>query len=189
MVDMNISMIIGIVCLLLFGAFSALYFNNTERTPLPTESVETSEEIKIEQRVDEESVATDEMSVIRDEVIDLHGQGLTKVPAYVFERSETEVLNLSENNLSGALPAEIRFLQNLVSLDLSDNNFTGVPAEIGQLSRLEILDLSSNPVTGLPYELGNLKHLKVLDLRNTEYSEQDLFNIKKGLSADVVIKL
>ena len=87
------------------------------------------------------------------------------------------------------MQGEVRFLKNLHTLDLSDNNFTGVPAEVGQLSRLEILDLSNNPLTGLPNEIGNLKNLKVLDLRGTSYSTQDLEVIRQGLSSGVDIRV
>lgn len=61
-----------------------------------------------------------------------------------------EVLNISDNNLRGALPAEIRNLRNLKVLNASNNQMTGVPAEIGQLAELEVLDLSNNQLTGLP---------------------------------------
>ena len=120
--------------------------------------------------------------------LDLSEQGLTKVPAYVFERTDLQSLDLSNNNLTGALQGEIRFLRNLKTLDLSGNKFSGIPAEVGQLKNLETLDLSNNLLTGLPYELGNLSNLKILDVSGNHYSEADLEVIKKGLSASVTIK-
>lgn len=123
------------------------------------------------------------------DVIDLSQQELVKVPMDIFSQTNATSLNLAGNQLSGSLPAEIRFLENLTNLDLSNNKFTGVPAEIGQLSKLETLNLSGNPITGLPNELGNLKNLKVLDLTNTNYSTQDLQGIKANLSTAVVIKI
>lgn len=99
----------------------------------------------------------------------------------------TTALNLSGRGLSGSLKGEVRFLNNLKQLDISDNKFTGLPAEVGQLSKLEVLNLSNNPLTGLPQELGNLKNLKVLDLRGTQYAKADLEVIKKGLSASTQI--
>lgn len=120
--------------------------------------------------------------------LDLSNRGLTKVPEYVFERTDLESLDLSDNSLEGALQAEIRHLGKLRSLDLSNNRFTGVPAEIGQLSKLEILDLSQNSLTGLPYELGNLSNLKVLRLSGNNYSEADLSVIKSSLPASVIIE-
>lgn len=119
--------------------------------------------------------------------LDLSEQGLTKVPEYVFGRTELESLDLSNNNLTGSLQAEIRHLQSLKVLDMSGNKFTGVPAEVGQLKELEILDLSNNVLTGLPYELGNLSSLKTLDLSGNHYSEEDLSIIKKRLPAATTI--
>lgn len=121
-------------------------------------------------------------------VVDLQGQGLQQVPQSLFDRSDVEVLDLSSNELSGALPAEVRKLAKLRRLDLSDNNFTGLPAELGQLSQLEYLNISGNPITGLPYELGNLKNLRELDLRNTNYSAHDLEIITQSLPASVLIR-
>ncbi len=126
---------------------------------------------------------------IQGVTIDLSNKGLTKAPEYIFKETDTEILNLSNNKISGALQAEVRHLENLIVLDLSNNNFTGVPAEVAQLKNLEVLDLSGNPITGLPNELANLKNLKSLDLRETNYSTQDLEVIKKGLSSEVLIYL
>lgn len=121
-------------------------------------------------------------------VLDLSGQGLTKAPNYIFDKTNLQELNLSNNKLEGALQAEVRHLQNLKVLNLSNNTFTGLPAEIGQLKNLEVLDLSNNQLTGLPYELGNLSSLKVLNLKGNVYSEADLNIIKQGLPSIVVIQ-
>lgn len=120
---------------------------------------------------------------------DLSGQGLMEVPSDVFTAPQLTILDLSHNSLHGTLPAEIRFLENLRVLDLSDNTFTGVPAEVGRLTHLQTLDLSNNPITNLPHEIGNLKHLEVLDLRGTHYSQQDLAIIRQKLPTNVEIKI
>jgi Leucine-rich repeat (LRR) protein len=130
----------------------------------------------------------DQVTTVTEENLNLSGRGLSEVPSDVFKKIALTSLDLSNNNLQGALPAQIRMLQNLRVLDLSDNDFTGVPAEIGQLQNLEVLDLSNNSITGLPYELGGLKNLKVLDLRGTQYAPEDLEIIKQGLRADVEIR-
>lgn len=120
-------------------------------------------------------------------VINMSGKGLASVPKEVFTQTDATTLDVSQNSLTGSLPAEVRLLANLEVLDLSDNQFTGVPAEIGQLSNLRVLDLSNNPITGLPNELANLKKLERLDLSGTNYSKADLKIITEGLSADVLV--
>lgn len=102
---------------------------------------------------------------------------------------DAKSLDLSDRELSGSLKAEVRFLANLESLDLSDNDFTGLPAEVGSLTELQTLDLSGNPFTGLPHELGNLSNLRELDLRGTNASEFDVNIIRERLSPDAKILL
>lgn len=146
------------------------------------------EEVAVDTYSDETGI--DEVKnedVSSSNVLDLTGQGLTKVPMYVFDKIDLQELNLSNNQLTGSLQAEIRHLQNLKVLDLSNNQFTGVPAEIGQLKNLEVLNLSNNQLTGLPHELGNLSNLKVLNLKGNNYTSADLNIIKENLPSSTVI--
>jgi Leucine-rich repeat (LRR) protein len=138
------------------------------------------------EKVDE---AKKEDLVSNGEILDLSNQGLTKTPTYVFDKTTIQELDLSSNQMGASLQAEVRHLQNLKVLNLSNNQFTGVPAEIGQLKNLEVLDLSNNQITGLPYELGNLKNLKVLNLKGNAYSAADLAVIKQSLSASTVVQV
>lgn len=119
--------------------------------------------------------------------LDLSNQNLQRIPEYVFSQRNLEELDVSNNQLTGAIQAEIRHLQNLKILNASNNQMTGVPAEIGQLENLQILDLSNNQLTGLPYELGNLKNLKTLNISGNNYSELDLAIIQENLPKDVNI--
>lgn len=125
--------------------------------------------------------------VQKNNTINLSNKDLQSIPAYVFDETGTEELDVSNNNLTGSIQAEIRHLSKLKILNLSNNLMTGIPAEIGQLQQLEILDLSNNKITGLPYEIGNLKNLKILNLSGNNYSQQDLDIIKKTLPRDVDI--
>lgn len=119
--------------------------------------------------------------------LDLSHKQLKSVPEDVFKQTKLAELDISDNQLTGAIRSQIGQLANLRVLDASNNQMTGVPAEIGQLANLEILNLSNNQLTGLPYELGNLKKLKILNLSGNAYSEADLEVIKKGLPANVEI--
>lgn len=105
--------------------------------------------------------------------LDLSNQNLTKVPDYVFNMTNLEELNLSNNQLTGAIQSQIGQLKKLKVLNASNNLMTGVPAEVGQLSNLQILDLSNNQLTGLPNELGNLTNLQTFNISGNNYSAQD----------------
>lgn len=119
--------------------------------------------------------------------LNLSYQKLGKIPEYVFDQINLEELDISNNQLTGSIQAEIRHLKNLKILNASNNMMTGVPAEIGQLSNLEILNLSNNQLTGLPLEIGNLKNLKIFDISGNYYSKYDFDIIKKSLSENVNI--
>ncbi len=75
-------------------------------------------------------------------------------------------LDLSSNELTGTIPAEIAGLENLQVLRLSSNELTGpIPPEIGNLTELTDLHLYDNELTGpIPPELGKLMHLRYLSL-------------------------
>lgn len=71
-------------------------------------------------------------------------------------------LNLAQNGLSGAIPAEIGTLNSLERLDLFGNDLTGLPTHIANLTRLVHLDLDDNKLTSLPPAVGSLTQLHVL---------------------------
>ena len=133
------------------------------------------------------SSGTTESKVSSDKIINLSNQGLDSIPSSVFDKTNIEELNVSNNSLTGSIQSQIQQLTKLKVLNASNNLMTGVPAEIGQLKNLEILNLSNNELTGLPNELSNLSNLKVLNLSGNDYSEQDLNIIKTGLSTNVEI--
>jgi Leucine-rich repeat (LRR) protein len=103
--------------------------------------------------------------------LDLSGRNLEKIERSVFDKTSLEELDVANNNLTGALPAEIRLLRNLRRLDASQNQMTGIPAEIGQLSRLEELDYSGNGIDTMPNEIENLNQLKYLSLSGNTYRD------------------
>nr|KYP32288.1 Protein BRASSINOSTEROID INSENSITIVE 1 [Cajanus cajan] len=93
---------------------------------------------------------------------------------YVFRNPEflLKSIDLSSNDLMGAIPKEIGYLVGLVSLNLSRNKLDGeIPTEIENLSWLEFLDLSRNKFSGkIPFNLSKIDRLGVLDLSNNDLS-------------------
>ncbi len=174
-----------ITVVLLIGSTGFIVWWDTQNAPLALSPTETP--LSTTSTEEEPVLNTDSTPNGNDFSLDMTNDALTKVPNSVFEQTKVESLNLSHNVLSGSLQGEIRLLQNLKTLDLSYNNFTGVPAEVGQLKKLETLNLSYNKLTGLPHELGNLPSLKVLNVSGNNYSEADLAIIKEMLPKTTTI--
>lgn len=76
-------------------------------------------------------------------------------------------LFMSDNNLSGVLPAELGNLSELIYLEINNNNqLSGkIPSELGNLTKLCALSLPYNNLSGIiPPEIGNLVNLEILGL-------------------------
>ncbi|XP_058071873.1 probable LRR receptor-like serine/threonine-protein kinase At1g56140 isoform X7 [Magnolia sinica] len=91
------------------------------------------------------------------------GSQLTKIPNFIGNWNLTD-LDVSNNSMTGPLPAFIANMTSMLSLDVSENYMTGpLPAFIGNLTSLTSLDISSNNFNdSLPPELGNLTSLQEL---------------------------
>ncbi|KAL6603208.1 hypothetical protein ACP70R_043569 [Stipagrostis hirtigluma subsp. patula] len=78
------------------------------------------------------------------------------------------VLNLCNNNLTGAIPQEIGQLKELDGLNLSSNSLSGeIPPQISNLTSLQVLDLSNNQLTGeIPAALSGLHFLSGFNVSN-----------------------
>lgn len=73
-------------------------------------------------------------------------------------------LDLSSNEFSGRVPAELAQLPSLAVLELDGNRLTEVPRGLGGFASLAELDLSSNAFTTFPAELVELAGLESLGL-------------------------
>ncbi|KAB1216914.1 hypothetical protein CJ030_MR4G016073 [Morella rubra] len=70
------------------------------------------------------------------------------------------------NEISGAIPAALESLHNLIGLGMDNNLFTGViPSYIGKFQKMQALALAANQLTGkIPDSIGNLTRLVALFL-------------------------
>ncbi|XP_057529034.1 receptor-like protein 9DC3 [Amaranthus tricolor] len=92
-----------------------------------------------------------------------------------------QVLDLSDNYLSGLLPYDLGFLKRLKTLDISNNQLHGsIPHKLGTNGLLTYLDVSSNKLSGpIPERLGSCELLDFLNLTDNQLTGQLPVNIEK----------
>ncbi|PHU18610.1 hypothetical protein BC332_14305 [Capsicum chinense] len=88
-------------------------------------------------------------------------------------------LNLGQNKLTGSVPEEVERVTSLRYLDLNGNQFEGsFPAVIENFQDLEILNLAGNRFEGkIPKFIGDLRSLRILVLESNSFNE----SIPEGL--------
>eukprot|EP00249_Psilotum_nudum_P030621 c43417_g1_i1 orf=842-2548(-) len=93
-------------------------------------------------------------------------------------------VDLSDNELHGAIPAGIGKLRHLQEIDLSNNRLTGhIPNVFGKINKLQKIILGSNGLTGpIPASISSLSSLVYLDLGNNKLNGSIPESIS-GLSA------
>ncbi|KAI4354062.1 hypothetical protein L6164_002962 [Bauhinia variegata] len=79
-------------------------------------------------------------------------------------------MDLSSNNIGGALPSEIGQLRRLKTLNIAMNMLSGsLPTEIFNISSLEVVILAHNSFSGeIPFSLLNISSLREVSLRNND---------------------
>jgi Leucine-rich repeat (LRR) protein len=80
--------------------------------------------------------------------------------------------SFAKGNALTQLPSEIRFLNRLTVLSVSDNQLQSLPESIGALRELVHLLCSWNVLAALPLSLGKLHQLQSLDLKSNELSDE-----------------
>ncbi|KAK3021457.1 hypothetical protein RJ639_047629 [Escallonia herrerae] len=98
--------------------------------------------------------------------LELYDNKLTgTLPVGLGKLINLEYFDASMNYLEGTL-SELRFLSNLVSLQLFKNNFSGdVPDDLGDFKKLVNLSLYTNRLTGsLPVKLGSWSDFDFIDV-------------------------
>jgi Leucine-rich repeat (LRR) protein len=81
-------------------------------------------------------------------------------------------LFVPDNNLTGSLPSELRFLSSLDMIALPNNAVRGtIPREFHSWTNLRYIDLKYNRISGmLPSWIGDFSKLEVLGLSNNEFA-------------------
>ncbi len=105
----------------------------------------------------------------RENVLDLSGLGLVKLPPEIGQLTALTLLNLMRNQLT-SLPPEMGQLTALMQLYLSGNQLSSLPSVTGQLTALTELDLMGNQLSSLPPEIGQLTALTHLFLSGNQLS-------------------
>ncbi|KAJ7552090.1 hypothetical protein O6H91_06G041600 [Diphasiastrum complanatum] len=82
------------------------------------------------------------------------------------------MVDFSDNQMTGVIPTELGGLQLLATLNLSVNGLTGsIPEDLSNCTYLNVLDLHRNSLTGvIPQSLGYLERLKVFDVSDNDLS-------------------
>lgn len=102
-----------------------------------------------------------------NEFINLGGAELESIPEEIFNITTLKRLYLYNiypklyKPLIKIIPKEIKFLVNLVELNLACNHITTLPIEIAELTKIKILDLTDNRLSSLP-NLSNMISLELL---------------------------
>lgn len=107
-------------------------------------------------------------------LLDLSNNRLSgSIPACLMKKSDTIfVLNLQRNNLNGTLPSTFPGNCLLQTLDLNGNRLQGtVPKSLANCKMLEVLNLGNNQISDkFPCWLNNAPSLHVLALRSNNFS-------------------
>jgi len=99
---------------------------------------------------------------------------MTALPPSLAQLTNLQVLDLSDNALSGTIPPQLGDLISLRRLDLSNNFFESqLPTHLGRLQMLEEVDISSNWLSStIPKEVGDMISLTSLSLESN-YKDQN----------------
>ncbi|EXB29383.1 LRR receptor-like serine/threonine-protein kinase GSO1 [Morus notabilis] len=114
-----------------------------------------------------------------------------QLPDSLCKLDTLEVMDLSENRLSGEMPHCWRASQRIYLINLSSNKLSGtIPNSVGCLSFLKRLHIDKNNLTGvLPLALRNCKELEILDLGENKFSGSVPTWIGESLSSLRVLRL
>ncbi|KAK0345864.1 hypothetical protein LTR94_009111 [Friedmanniomyces endolithicus] len=103
------------------------------------------------------------------EILDLHGNSLSALPAGMRRLERLTIINLAHNKLDNSCLDVVSQIQSLKELRLGHNNLSGnLSSAICSLTNLEILDVQANRLLSLPEALRELVSLKVLNVAGNQ---------------------
>jgi len=116
-------------------------------------------------KLDEKSFPSTLRRLIFLEELNLSGNALCEIPAFVFHLPRLRVLHLAENRLTKISP-QISQLSSLERLYLGQNQLESIPRQIAALPNLKLLSVANNKLTTVPDELSDVQNLVCLQLHN-----------------------
>ncbi|KAG8485238.1 hypothetical protein CXB51_021270 [Gossypium anomalum] len=113
------------------------------------------------------------------QVVDLSDNNLSgELPRWIWNVSDLNVLAVSNNQLKGLIPMELCYLDSLITLDLSKNNFSGPIPSCFDAQSIKHLHLSKNRLSGtLTNTFFNSSSLVTLDLSENQLTGEILYRI------------
>ncbi|XP_072995806.1 uncharacterized protein [Typha latifolia] len=112
-----------------------------------------------------------------------------RLPASIGNFSGLQILLFGSNQLTGEIPAQIGLLKHVLKIDMSRNNLSGrIPPEMGDCSLLTYLDLSRNLLVGpIPARISQIRILNYLNISWNNLSQsipKEIGGMKSLTSAD-----
>ena len=100
---------------------------------------------------------------------------ISRLPRLLFKYHLNKLKIIKDLRIDGDLsqliqiPADLGYLKQLRTLDISNCRVKRLPKEIGKLKKLEILIVAGNDFSEIPREIGELSNLKMLDLSDNPF--------------------
>ncbi|KAF7006137.1 hypothetical protein CFC21_021201 [Triticum aestivum] len=105
------------------------------------------------------------------QIMDLHDNNMSgALDISLWNLPSLEALSLAKNSLTGDIHPEICKLTSLRLLDLSDNYFLGLIPHCSSTLPLEFLSLSGNSLSGSPNAFFNSSFIRALDLSRNQFT-------------------